>query len=109
MGAVPTAGPFAWSEGCFLMGEAEARPDGPQCVLQLDPQSNRGSLQPLLASTCHPQQQGRKPSGAHGPLEMHARQECSRVTQAIMALARTSQRSSCQVAGLEKKHCLNVA
>ena len=66
------------------MGEAEARPDGPHCVPRLDPQSDQGSLQPPLASTCHPQQQGRKPSGAHGPLEMHARQECSRVSQATM-------------------------
>lgn len=91
------------------MGEVEARQDGPHWVLQPDPQSDQGSLQPPLASTCHPQQQGRKPSAAHGPLEMHARQECSWVTPATMALARTSQRSSCQVARLEKKHCLSVA
>ena len=87
METVPTAGPFAWNEGCVLMGEAEARPDGPHCVPRLDPQSDQGSLQP--------------------PLEMHARQECSRVSQATMALARTRQRS--QVAGLEEKHCLSVA
>lgn len=85
----------------------EASPDGPHCVLRLDPQSDQGSLQPPLASICHPQQQGRKPNGAHGPLEMHARQGYSRVTQATMALARTSQRS--QVAGLEEKYCLSVA
>lgn len=106
METVPIAGPFMWNEGYFLTGEAEARPDGLHCVLQLDLQSDQGSPQPPLANTCHPQPQERKPSGAHGPLEMHARQECSRVTQATMALARTSQRSGCHVAGLEKKHCL---
>lgn len=31
------AGPFAWSGDCVLMGEVEASPDGPHCVLQLDP------------------------------------------------------------------------
>lgn len=103
------AGPFAWSGDCVLMGEVEASPDGPHCVLQLDPRSDRGFLQPPLVSTCHPQQQGRKPSGAHGPLEMHATQECSRVTQATVAPTKTSQRSSCQVTWLEKKHRQGVA
>ncbi|KAM7326050.1 hypothetical protein ACRRTK_014528 [Alexandromys fortis] len=79
------------------------------CRGKLDPRSDRGFLQPPLVSTCHPQQQGRKPSGAHGPLEMHARQECSRVTQAIVAPTKTSQRSSCQVTWLEKKHRQGVA
>lgn len=79
METVPIAGPFTWNEGYFLMGEVEARLDGLHCVLQLDPQSDQGFPQPPLANTCHPQPQERKPSGAHGPLEMHARQECSRM------------------------------
>lgn len=77
METVPMAGPFDWSGECVLMGEVEARPDVPHYVLQLDPRSGRGSPQPQLASTCHPQQGGRKPSGPHGPLEMHAKKSAS--------------------------------
>lgn len=91
------------------MGEVEARPDGPHFVLQLDPRSDQGSPQPPLASSCHPQQQGRKPSGRHEPLKMHARRGCSKVTHATVALARTSQKSSCQGAELENKQYLGVA
>lgn len=40
METVPMAGPSAWSGECVLMGEAS--PDGPHCVLELDPPMRPG-------------------------------------------------------------------